>query len=216
MKKFTLFAALAMCATFVFGQVTKGTIGNGNFTNWQGTTSEEYGLDFNNDGILEAKLITGYDMNTGDDWTNGSIEYAYGKLEIVVPNSETWDVFSLMNQGETVGSTSLFAGQGDAYFDDYSTVSTTASYVGLKIVINSSTYYAYAKIHRDAQEIVWDEIYYNATANASITIGDTGSGTGFEYVNAVAAPQVRMVAIEGVIYIERDGKLYDFSGRLVK
>lgn len=41
MKKFTLIAAfIIMTASFALAQVTKGTIGNGSYTNWEGTTSK--------------------------------------------------------------------------------------------------------------------------------------------------------------------------------
>lgn len=216
MRKFTLIAALAMSAILSFAQVTKGTIGNGNYTDYQQQTSTQYGLDFNNDGNLEVALNIGYDMNTGDPWTNGSIVYDYEAIQLLVAGEETWDYFKLLAAGESVSSAATYGGYGDGMFEDFSVISTEASYVGFHIYIGESSYYGYAKIHRGNNEIIWDEIYYEATAEKAITVGDTGTESGVESVNAANQPIVRMVAIEGHIYIERNGELFDLSGRRVK
>lgn len=215
MKKFTLIAAfITMTASFALAQVTKGTIGNGSYTNWEGSTSTQYGLDFDNDGNLEATLKTGYDEVSFEGWTNGSIEFVYGTMELVV--GERWDLFKLLNSGESVGTSSDFGGEGDCSFGDFEAISTSASYVGFKIIKGDATYYGYAKVHRSTGEIIWDEIYYEATAGKVITVGDTGAPTGIENVIMTKAPEIRKVMIEGIIYIERNGQLYDINGRQVK
>ena len=216
MKKFTLIAALAMSAVISFAQVTKGTIGNGNYTDYQQRTSTEFGLDFDNDGNLEIALKTGYDMNTGDPWTNGSIVYDYEAIQLLVASEETWDYFKLLAAGESVSSAATYGGYGDGMFEDISAISTEASYVGFHIIIGESGYYGYAKIHRGEGEIIWDEIYYETTAGKAITVGDTGTESGIESVNVTNAPTVRMIAIEGRIYVERNGELFDLNGRRVK
>lgn len=216
MKKFTLIAALAMSAVISFAQVTKGTIGNGNYTDYQQQTSTEFGLDFDNDGNLEIALKTGYDMNTGDPWTNGSIVYDYEAIQLLVASEETWDYFKLLAAGESVSSAATYGGYGDGMFEDISAISAEASYVGFHIIIGESDYYGYAKIHRGEGEIIWDEIYYEATAGKAITVGDTGTESGIESVNVTNAPTVRMIAIEGRIYVERNGEFFDLNGRRVK
>jgi len=218
MKKFTLIAALLVCATFAFAQVTKGTIGNGTFKNWEGTSSQEYGIDFDNDGNLEVVIKTGYD-NYGGTWTNGSVEYVDGNVQLVViDKEENWDKFLVMGVGTSVSMAQTLGGYGDGTFADFEAISTDSAYVGFAFVKGGSTYYAYAKIHRAIEYMLaWDEVYYEATAGTGITTGakPQPQPTAVENVNA-DMPQVRMVAIEGVIYIERDGQLYDFSGRQVK
>jgi len=215
-EKITFIAALLVCATFAFAQVTKGTIGNGSFTNWQGTETQEYGIDFDNDGALEVAIKLGYDYG-GDSWNNGSVEYVYDSVLLVsIDAEENWDKFLLMGAGTSVSGSQTLSGFGDGTFADFTVISTDSSYVGFAFVKNSITYYAYAKIHRSNNyDVIWDDVYYEATAGTGITTGDLPQPTGVENVNA-EMPQVRMVAIEGVIYIERDGKLYDFSGRQVK
>lgn len=216
MKKITLIAAfITMTASFALAQVTKGTIGNGNYTDWEGKPSTEYGLDFDNDGNLEAVLKTGYDeVSIGEGWDNGSVVYEYGTMELVV--GERWDLFKLLNAGDSVGVSSDFGGEGDCSFGDYAAVSTSASYVGFKIIKGESTYYGYAKVHKGTGEIIWDEIYYEATAGKAITVGDTGTPSGIDNVFTNSTPEIRKVMIEGIIYIERDGQLYDINGRQVK
>lgn len=217
MKKFTLIAAfIIMTASFALAQVTKGTIGNGNYTDWEGKTSTEYGLDFDNDGTLEVVLKTGYDPNSGDSWTNGSIVYDYEVIQLRVASEETWDYFKLLAAGESVSSAANYGGYGDGMFEDFSAISTSASYVGFKIIKGDATYYGYAKVHRSTGEIIWDEIYYEATAGKAITVGDTGAPTGIENVIMTKAPEIRKVMIEGIIYIECNGQLYDINGRQVK
>lgn len=213
MKKFTLFAAILMVASLASAQVTKGTIGIGSYTNYAGSTSSEYGLDFDNDGVIDVVIRDGYDFSD-NTCGNASLEYSDAKVQLVVPGEDSWDVLRLMNVNEVVGASCSFGGYGDGYFQDYTAVSTSASYVGFSYKKNGQTYYAYAKIHRTDSDVVWDGVYYNATANASITTGSTPTGIADRNINN--KPAVRKVVIDGNLYIERDGKLYDFSGRQVR
>jgi len=173
MKKITLFAALVMCASLAFAQVTKGTVGNGNFTNYASSTSVCYGLDFNNDGTCEFALKTGYDMGSGDEYANGSVEYVYSSSNNVLTNAETWDYFQLLSLGQTVSVTSSFNGQGDCFFEDYSAIGNTA-YVGFRLKY-TGIHYGYAKISLSGATVSWDAIYYNATASAAIAVGETAT-----------------------------------------
>lgn len=213
MKKFTLFAAILMVASLASAQVTQGTIGQGNYTNYAGSTTTEYGLDFDNDGVIDVVIRDGYDFN-GNACGKASFEYSDSKVQLVVPNSDSWDILRLMNVNEVVGSSCSFGGYGDGYFEDFSAISTSASYVGFRYTKNGQNHYAYAKLHRSGNDVVWDGVYYNATANTSITTGSTPTGIADRNINN--KPAVRKVVIDGNLYIERDGKLYDFSGRQVR
>lgn len=215
MKKITILAAFLLTATLSFAQVTRGTIGQGSFTDWANQTTTCYGIDFDNDGIHELKIKGGYDYQ-GNQCDNSSIEYIYDKVFIVVPSGDYWDVFALLENGATVNSASQFAGEGDAMIYDYTQVSTTASYVGFKFKKNNNSYYAYAKIHRSGNQIVWDEVYYNATANAGITVGQTAT-VGIRNVEAdEAAPAIRKYMYRNRIYIERGDATYSIDGRRLK
>jgi len=173
-KTFTLFCAIVVCA-MATAQVTKGIVGMGSFTNWNNETSIRYGLDFNNDGTCEFALNKGYDMESGDEYTNGAVEYVYSSQNNVVTNSDTWDYFALLSSGTDVNVSSSFNGQGDCYFEDYTAIGNGA-YVGFRVKIGSSLHYGYAKVTEKSQTLSW-EIYYNATASAAITVGATEGPT---------------------------------------
>lgn len=211
MKKFTLLAVVLLAATFSFAQVTltRGTIGQGNYTDWSGTTTTAYGIDFNNDGTLEIVIRDGYDFN-GNECGKSSLEYSDSKVQLVTGDS--WDILRLLNAGDVINSSTPTGGYGDAYFNDFNEISTTASYVGF-VYINGQNHYAWAKIHRSGDSVVWDDVYYNGNAGAAITVG---SGVGIEDYEISNTPEVRKVVINGVMYIQRGEKLYDLSGRLVK
>lgn len=152
--------------------IVQGTIGEGTFVNWNNQSSTLYGLDFDNDGVLEVSIKDGYDYE-GNQCGKSSLEYAYDKVKIAVPSTDYWDILRLLNEGDPIGSSTTFAGEGDAMFNDYTAVSTTASYVGFKLINGSTVKYAYAKIHRSGNAIVWDAIYCNTTSGESITAGAT-------------------------------------------
>lgn len=217
MKKTILFAALLLGTSLTFAQVTRGTIGTGTYINWDGQElTDSYGLDFDNDGYLDVRMAGDYDYNQ-NECVRGYVEYAWDKIKIVLPSSgDYWDVFALLPANTTIDASSNWGGEGDGMIEDYNNVSTTADYVGFQILKGSSYHYGYAKIHREGNTIYWDECYYNATPNAAINAGQTaGGGTqGISEVKPVQpTPQVRKIMYRNRIYIERDGILYDLSGR---
>lgn len=211
MKKISFLAALLFAASFAFAQVTTATIGQGTYTDWSGNASTAYGIDFNNDGILEISIKDGYDFN-GNACGKSSLEYSDSKIQLVI-DGDSWDVLRLLNAGDVINSSTPTGGYGDGYIDDINAVSTTASYVGFKYTVAGQSFYSFAKIHRDGNNVVWDKVYYNATPNAAITVN---ANVGIQDRNMENASTTRKVVINGVVYIERDGKLYDFSGRRVK
>lgn len=211
MKKISFLAALLFAASFAFAQVTTATIGQGTYTDWSGNASTAYGIDFNNDGILEISIKDGYDFN-GNACGKSSLEYSDSKIQLVI-DGDSWDVLRLLNAGDVINSSTPTGGYGDGYIDDINAVSTTASYVGFKYTVAGQSFYSFAKIHRDGNNVVWDKAYYNATPNAAITVN---ANVGIQDRNVENASTTRKVVINGVVYIERDGKLYDFSGRRVK
>lgn len=211
MKKISFLAALLFAASFAFAQVTTATIGQGTYTDWSGNASTAYGIDFNNDGILEISIKDGYDFN-GNACGKSSLEYSDSKIQLVI-DGDSWDVLRLLNAGDVINSSTPTGGYGDGYIDDINAVSTTASYVGFKYTVAGQSFYSFAKIHREGNNVVWDKVYYNATPNAAITVG---ANVGIQDRNMENASTTRKVVINGVVYIERDGKLYDFSGRRVK
>lgn len=212
MKKTILFAALLLSASLTFAQVTRGTVGQGNYTAWDGQTTVCNGIDFNNDGILEMKFNLGYDLE-GGTWENGSVEFDYQQVQIVAQEG-AWDYFDLLGANTSVNVGSNLAGEGDAMFYDITEVPATGCYLGFSFLINSQPHYAYAKIHSTGSAIVWDEVYYNATPGAPIVTGETSGTQGISNVApAQQTPQVRKIMYRNRLYIERDGILYDITGR---
>lgn len=211
MKKISFLAALLFAASFAFAQVTTATIGQGNYTDWSGNTTTVYGIDFNNDGNLEIAIKDGYDFS-GNACGKSSLEYSDSKIQLVI-DGDSWDVLRLLNAGDVINSSTATGGYGDGYINDINEISTTASYVGFKYTVSGQSYYSFAKIHREGNNVVWDKVYYNATPNAAITVG---ANVGIQDRNMENASTTRKVVINGVVYIERNGDLYDFTGRRVK
>ena len=56
MKKLITLCTSLFLSTSMFATIVIGTVGNGNYTNWENQTSPSFGLDFNNDGNLEFKI----------------------------------------------------------------------------------------------------------------------------------------------------------------
>ena len=224
MKKITLFAALLLTTAFASAQIVRGTIGNGNYTDYSGYTSTKYGIDFDNDGELEVVIKDGNDYEF-NDCENCMVEYLDTKMHIVGPASTPeggyWDVFLLLNQGDIVNPFEpsyhqSMTGYGDGFFENINDVSATKSYVGFVMQVGNNYYFGYAKIHRSGNAIVWDEVYYNSSAEAGIACGSTSGGVSINEVRAINAPAARKVYFHGHLYIERDGILYDLMGRRVK
>ena len=167
----TLFLVVAMMAANA--QITRGTIGMGNYTDYSGATNNVYGLDFNNDGTNEFAIQTGYDGMTGEPVENGSIVFNWEENGTnVATDAEMWDYFNLFTVGSTISSSTSFSSYGDCYFSDY-TPSSTPLYLGFRLKLGSNIHYGYAKVTITAEGVNWQEIYYNATPNAPITIGST-------------------------------------------
>lgn len=217
MKKIILLTALLLSASFTFAQVTRGTVGTGTYINWDSQElPDSYGLDFDNDGYIDVRMAGDYDYSQ-NECVNGYVEYAWDKIKIVLPaGGDYWDVFALLAANTEIGASSNWGGEGDGMFEDVNDVPTAATFVGFQIMKGSNYHYGYAKIHREGNTIVWDECYYNATPNTAILAGQTaGGGTqGISEVKPVQqTPQVRKIMYRNRLYIERDGILYDLSGR---
>lgn len=161
-----LFATLMLAGT-TFAQIRQGSIGNGTYTDWDGTQVPNiYGLDFNNDGNVEFKIS---DFATSHDyiiynWTDGGNN--------VVASNEGWDYAAALTQGTTIGPSSAWDGQGDCMI---TTTSPSQYYLGFRIRLTDGVHYGWALVTASASEITWVKIFYQATVGASINAGDEGS-----------------------------------------
>ena len=173
MKKITtiLFALTMFVAANA--QIIRGTIGNAIFTDYTGSTSTVYGLDFTLDGINEFAIYQGYDPMTGDPIENGSIVFNYEEGgNNVATDPEAWDYFNTFSIGDVIGPSTSFSSYGDCYFADY-TPSSTPLYLGFRIKFGAYIHYGYAQVTMTQAGVEWNEIYFNAIPNAPITIGGT-------------------------------------------
>lgn len=217
MKKTIILTALMLTASFAFADVNRGTIGQGLYYSWTGEEIACYGIDFDNDGYLEIAIKDGWDY-MGSEVTLGYIEYAYNGVQIVSISPERWDCFQLLNYGDVIPNydSQNILGEGDAMFYDINEVSTTASYIGFEIVGIDCNWWAYVKIHREGSTIVWDEAYISNPIDAPITVG-AGETQGINPIRPEsAAPACTKIMKDGRIYIQRDGRTYDLSGRCVE
>lgn len=210
MKKIALAAAMLLAVAAVNAQVTRGTVGTGTYVDYAGTPSECYGLDFNNDGILEFALTYGY--GGSGEVVNGAVNYVYSSSNNVVTDMESWDYFNLLSEGDYVSVASPFNGQGDCYFADYDAIGQHA-YAGFRVKTPAGIHYGYAKVSYAAGEVTWSDIYYNATPSAAIVVGSTPT------VGIAQAEEGGLVAaaMEGCrvnIVQEKPGRVsvYDLTG----
>lgn len=216
MKKNIILSALMLTASFAFAGVNRGTIGEGLYRTWSGEELTCYGIDFDNDGYLEIAIKDGWDY-LGSEVTHGYIEYAYQEVRILSIMPDRWDCFQLLNYGDVIPNydSHNVSGEGDAMFYDVNEVSETASYVGFAMFVVCSKIWAYAKIHREGNAIVWDEVYSSTSPDAPITVGE-GETLGINPVRPeAAAPACTKIFKDGRIYIQRDGHTYDLSGRRI-
>ena len=183
MKRMLLFLfAVAVGLAAVNAQVTQGRIGNGNITISGTPWTDVYGLDFNNDGVLEIRIS---DFSGDPSVYNGYFSYNWedGGTNILA-DENVWDYVGVLEGGVTIGaaSASLFAGYGDAAFDSYGTIALGTHYLGFRIKLADGVHYGYAK-YTMAQEggdyrATFTNCYYNATVGAGIVTGDEGSTQG--------------------------------------
>lgn len=196
MKKIYAFILAILLTAGAFAQVTQGTIGNGTFVGWSGS-STAYGLDFNNDGTIEFKL-------SGNDWgtptlVNGVIEFNGETNSNFTTDVDAWDLAAPVANGTVISSTADMHSYGDGYmYMDYYDPPTnfalnTTQYMGFAIDLSDGIHYGYARLSITGSTtttltVNWEAIYYNATAGQSITVGQTpGGGTQYT-ITTTASP----------------------------
>lgn len=159
-------------------QITQGRIGTGSITIAGSTTTDVYGLDFDNDGTnLEFRIA---DFPGSPNLTNGYLTYNWTDGgNNIVNETGVWDYMAILASGVTVGSTSEFEGQGDGAFN---TTNLTAGvhYMGFRILLSDGVHYGWAEYtvaeNGDDFDLTWTKCYYNATVGEAITTGDEGGG----------------------------------------
>lgn len=213
MKRLVLLSLALLTFSIANAQIANGRIGNGNITIAGTEWTDVYGIDFNNDGILEFRLsdfsgIEGNQVNAyiSYNWTEGGNN--------VVSDPEVWDYAAVLAAGQVVDANSTFGGYGDATFQDLTTVPERI-FVGFRILLADGVHYGWAEavVSTSASDIVlnWVACAYNTTPNASVTIGNTAA------ITHVEAPAIHAYALgNNRLRVVTDGSevmLYDISGR---
>lgn len=194
-KLFTFFATLFLSIS-AFSGVVIGTVGNGNFIGWDGSTYPAYGLDFNNDGVLEFKLSdAGADVNcyieynmtnqVNNIWSNGT-------------SDDGWDLPKNLTVNTQIGSNGNWIGQGDCSlisWSDGTTVFTVGatSYMGFRFKIGNNTHYGWAKVKITGSSSIgytatFEQIAYESTPNTSINVAQTAGLNSIESINLSIYP----------------------------
>ena len=213
MKRLVLLSLALLTFSIANAQIANGRIGTGNITIAGTEWTDVYGIDFNNDGILEFRLsdfsgVEGNQVNAyiSYNWTEGGNN--------VVSDPEVWDYAAVLAAGQVVDANSAFGGYGDATFQDLTSVPERI-FVGFRILLADGVHYGWAEavVSTSASDIVlnWVACAYNTTPNASITIGNTAA------ITHVEAPAIHAYALgNNRLHVETDGSevmLYDISGR---
>ena len=214
MKRLVLLSLALLTFSIANAQIANGRIGTGNITIAGTEWTDVYGIDFNNDGILEFRLsdfsgVEGNQVNAyiSYNWTEGGNN--------VVSDPEVWDYAAVLASGQVVDANSTFGGYGDATFQDLTTVPERI-FVGFRILLADGVHYGWAEavVSTSASDIVlnWVACSYNTTPNAPVTIGNTAA------ITHVEAPAIHAYALgNNRLHVETDGSevimLYDISGR---
>lgn len=114
MKKITsLFAALLLSSS-MFAGIVVGTVGNGNFVNWENQTIAGFGLDFNNDGVLEFKLSnSGFDVENINCYIEYNASNPTFNIWAVGNQDEDWDIPKNLAFNTQIGTSGNWVGMGD-------------------------------------------------------------------------------------------------------
>lgn len=184
MKKLITLCTSLFLSTSMFATIVIGTVGNGNYTNWENQTSPSFGLDFNNDGNLEFKIT-----NSGDN-TNCYIEYNSSSPTNNIWASgnadENWDIPKNLTLNTQIGSSGNWIGMGDCSMLNWSDESPvfslgTTSYMGFRFKLGSNTHYGWAKVvitgnSTTGYTATFQQIAYETTPNTPIGAGQIPSG----------------------------------------
>lgn len=231
MKKILLFVGTIMllATAQLDAQIVVGTIGQGSYTDWSGSTSSRFGLDFNNDGVLEfvlkdaeasvsasqCALEWSYSDDGNNVWTSGDL------------NQGGWDEIHAISANTSISSSCNWEGQGDAflvnYYDEVLVPVDQDFYVGFRVKVNGSTHYGWARVKltgnaSSGYSADWQQIAYNSTPNAPISAGQTGNvgiaEHGTNEVSIYPNPVQDALIIDGREQIE-NVTIYDIYGKMM-
>ena len=215
MKKTLFFASALLLFSIGNAQIANGRIGNGNINIAGKEWTNVYGIDFNNDGVLEFRL-SDFSGATGTQ-TNAYISYNWTENgNNIVADPDMWDYVAILTSGTIIDANSNFAGYGDATFQDLTTAPERI-FVGFRISLADGIHFGWAEavVETSGNDINlnWVACAYNTTPNAPIV-----AGTAVGIAN-VGQPGFRVYALGGnQLRIETDNDdvvIYDINGRIL-
>lgn len=216
MKKTLFLAASMLLLATASAQIANGRIGNGNI-NIAGTEwTDVYGIDFNNDGILEFRLS---DYESAGLYTNAYISYNWTEGgNNIIADPEVWDYAGILSANDVIDEHGNFAGYGDATFDDLLNAPSVI-YVGFRILLSDGVHYGWASanVYPSANnvDVQWTACAYNTVPGAAIAAGQTGGNA----IADAAMPAFQACALgQSSLRIEAgdsEVKVYDLGGRLL-
>lgn len=215
MKKTLLFASALLLLGIGNAQIANGRIGNGNI-NIAGTEwTDVYGIDFNNDGVLEFRL-SDFSGVTGTQ-TNAYISYNWTENgNNIVADPDMWDYVAILASGTVIDANSNFAGYGDATFQDLGTA-PRHFFVGFRISLADGIHFGWAEAVvetlGDDINLNWVACAYNTAPNAPVAAG-TAAG-----IADVGQPRFCAYALGGnLLHVETDDNnvsIYYIDGRIL-
>ena len=208
MRKKTIVALFAVVFMLMAGtslaQITQGTIGNGTYVDWEGHSSQAYGIDFNNDGYLEFRISDGSS-------SNDYIVYVWSDGGNNVYNSSIgWDYAAALTQGTAIGPAGNWEGQGDCMVNE---TYPSRYFIGFRFKNGSDIHYGWAMVNVSASAVNWVKAYYQATPSTPINAGDEGSAAVAMAENNCEISCVGNRTIRICAASDEQFRIYDLAGR---
>lgn len=235
MKKVTLLSLVAafvalFTPSLLTAQIAQGRIGEGSFRSFDGSVSQCYGLDFNNDGELEFAITsTGFDVTFENcyitfTWSeNGSCIWTVGSM-----STGDWDAVYSVPLNTPIGPNSNWASQGDAMIINmYNRTSwlpiNQDAYIGFRILLNGNVHYGWAKVRvtGDATSgyvATWQQCAYATTPNTPIMAGSLSTQLSESTLVTALYPNPTrdIVKIDLPYPAQTTYQLYDIHGKMLR
>lgn len=182
-----------------------------------------YTLDLNNDGTTDYQFnLIQYTTSFGTN-TNNFVRVVGSGSNSVIQATMLLGAFSgyyyanILNTGDPIGGSTYFKSQeilGSLFFGGYygSWVNSTDRFLGLKLVVNSNTYYGWARlsVNQACDQLTVSDYAVDTVANETIAAGDKCGNYSF-YANTVINPSDSVTSCEGSTIILATDSISGFT-----
>ncbi|MFA7132012.1 MAG: T9SS type A sorting domain-containing protein [Bacteroidales bacterium] len=211
MKKLLTICTSLLLSTSMFATIVVGTVGNGNFIDWQNVSTPAFGLDFNNDGVLEFKLSnSGFDIENINCYIEYNASSPINNIWAIGTEDENWDIPKNLTLNTQIGTSGNWVGMGDCSLTNWTDDSPvfavgTVSYMGFRFKLGSNTHYGWAKVvisgtPTTGYTATFQKIAYESTPNTPIGAGQGALGLSSIKTNNLSIypnPATNMINING-------------------